>query len=432
MGFFDDLSGSGDSSTQKYLQDALKQYQQLQAPTVDSGKLNGLPEETVQGTVTPEKIAAIDQDPSAYNDIHLDPTSRQSMLNALQGFQSISDEGGLDANAKLGIQQVIDATNRQSQGAQGAIQQQAQAMGQGGGDFALTQRAIAAQGASNNAATQGLQKAAEAEANREAALGSMATIGGSINASDYGQAATKAAAQNAVNAANQNVRNAASTGNVTNDIAGQEFNVANKQAVNANNTAAGRNDAYYNANLAQQKFNNELAKANGVAGVNTEQAKQATASTAANNAALGKLAGTAGTVIGGMYGGPAGAAIGGTLGSAAVSNGSGSTPTGANADKSRYGLADGGVVCYAKGGMPHDHTICMKMGGHIGGEAEVAGDSEQNDTVPAMLSPGELVIPRSVPKTGPAMEEFARQAPVAGTNKKVDLTSFVKGYKRSR
>ncbi len=34
-------------------------------------------------------------------------------------------------------------------------------------------------------------------------------------------------------------------------------------------------------------------------------------------------------------------------------------------------------------------------GGKIGGNARVSGDSPKNDTVPAMLSPGELVIPRS-------------------------------------
>lgn len=34
-------------------------------------------------------------------------------------------------------------------------------------------------------------------------------------------------------------------------------------------------------------------------------------------------------------------------------------------------------------------------GGYIDGHANVAGDSPHNDTVPAMLSPGEIVIPRS-------------------------------------
>ena len=82
-------------------------------------------------------------------------------MNALSQYTNIANAGGLDANAKLALQQAIDAANIQSQGAQGAIQQQAQAMGQGGGDFALTQRALAAQGASNNAATQGMQAAAD-------------------------------------------------------------------------------------------------------------------------------------------------------------------------------------------------------------------------------------------------------------------------------
>jgi hypothetical protein len=50
-----------------------------------------------------------------------------------------------------------------------------------------------------------------------------------------------------------------------------------------------------------------------------------------------------------------------------------------------------------------------------------------------MLSPGELVIPRSVPKDGPHMEEFAKNAPVGGNpKKKIDLTGFTSGYKRGK
>src|SRR5262249_18481199 len=143
----------------------------------------------------------------------------------------------------------------------------AQAMGQGGGDFALNQRALAAQSASNNAATQGLQAAALAEANRQAALANMANIGGSINAQDYSQAAQKAAAQNQINAINQAAINAANTGNAANKIQAGEFNVGNAQNVNAANTGAKQNQVYYNAGLPQQQFNNELAKAGGIANV---------------------------------------------------------------------------------------------------------------------------------------------------------------------
>lgn len=54
----------------------------------------------------------------------------------------------------------------------------------------------------------------------------------------------------------------------------------------------------------------------------------------------------------------------------------------------------------------------MKEGGGVPGQAKVNGDSLKNDTVPAMLSPGEVVIPRHVmqSKDPPkAAAEFVRQ-----------------------
>jgi hypothetical protein len=437
MGLFD----SSDSDAQGYLKQALAAYQATNVPTIAQEQVTNLPQEAVQGSVNPNAIAVAMQAPSAYNNISLDPATRAAQMAALSQYTNIANAGGLDANAKLALQEAIDAANAQSQGAQGAIMKSAQAEGQGGGDFALTQRAIAAQGASNTGATQGLQTAAMAEANREAALNAMANIGGGINASDYAQAQAKAAAQNQINATNQAATNAANTGNVQNQIQTGEFNVGNAQNVNAANTTANQGQVYYNAALPQQRFNNELAKASGIAGVS---AQQAAAAQNAQNAGLGfagSLLGTAGTIGGAALGGPVGGILGnkiagavaGTPSSASAPIGGGrSTPTGANANPANYGMSKGGYTCYADGGVAHDHAICMKLGGHISGKAEVPGDSEENDTVPAMLSPGELVIPRSVPKTGEAMEQFAKNAPVGGTPHRVDLTTFTKSYKRPR
>lgn len=437
MSLLDSITGGSDDSAQKYLQQALQQYQQIQTPSVASETVSGLPQETVQGQVTPEQIQTVDQGDTDFNNISLDPSSRQAMENALQGYQTISDDGGLDANAKLGIQQAEDAATQQARGEQGAIQQQAQAEGQGGGDFALTQRAIAAQGASNTAATQGLQEAAEAEANREAALAGLSQVGGQINSSDYSQAAQKAAAQDAINATNTSAKNTAATNNVSNNLTGQQFNVGNAQTVNANNTAANQNNAYYNANLPQQQFNNELQKASGMAGVNQNQATAAQQAAANQSAFTGKLIGAAGTVAGSALGGPVGGAIGSQLGN--ITAGGTAAKASNQAQNTATAFSDGGV-CYAKGGaaMPHDHNICMKMGGAVVArtpdeQAEVPGDSPHNDKIPAQLSEGELVIPREVPKTGPAMEAFARKAPVNGDpKKKVDLTTFMSGYKKGR
>lgn len=436
MAGLNDLFGSSDSSAQDYLKNALNAYQNIGVPTIASETVSGLPQETVQGTVTPANIAVADQAPTEFNNISLDPTTRAAQLSALGAYQNIASSGGLDANAKQSLQQVIDAAKVQSQGAQGAIQQQAQAQGQGGGDFALTQRAIAAQGASNNAATNGMAAAAEAEADREAALNQMANIGGSVNASDYGQAANKAASQNTINAANTAAKNAANTGNVTNAINTGEFNVGTAQGVDAANTAANQGNAYYNAALPQQQFNNELQKAGGIAGVNSSQANAAQQAAANNAAGVGKLIGAGGTIAATAMGGPvAGALTSGALqpktSSSAPIAGGNSTPTGGNANPSNYGLAKGGKVaqCYAIGGAVHDHSICMRLGGAVPGRAKVAGDSEQNDTVDAKLSPGEIVIPRSKANDPDAAREFVKKENQKGI---VDLAGFVKGYKKGK
>lgn len=56
---------------------------------------------------------------------------------------------------------------------------------------------------------------------------------------------------------------------------------------------------------------------------------------------------------------------------------------------------------FNEGGMSGHHVrqyfgLPMKGGGQVPGHAQVAGDSPKNDTVPAVLSPQEIVIPREI------------------------------------
>lgn len=57
------------------------------------------------------------------------------------------------------------------------------------------------------------------------------------------------------------------------------------------------------------------------------------------------------------------------------------------------GSIGGGMEYAARGG---DVGSKLKQGGHVPGKPKVKGDSYANDTVKAMLSPGEVVIPNSV------------------------------------
>lgn len=394
-----DALGGGEGESQDYLKKALAQFQDLQTPTIASETVSNLPQETVQGAITPTPINAAKEGDTAFNNISLDPATRQAQMTALGGFQDIAGSGGLDANALLGLKQAEDRANATNAGMQGAILANAKATGNGGSDNTITQRLLAAQGAANTNSEAGTAAAAEAENNREQALSAMANIGGNINASDFGQAGAKAASANDIAARNAAAENAARTGNADRNLTGQEVNLATKQGVNASNVEAGRGNAYYNAQLPQQQFNNNLAKAQGAAGINESQAGLAQRNADSQAAMSGKLISAVGTIAGGAMGGPGGSGL------SALTSAFKPTPS------------DGKIAPASKGGV-------------VPGEAVVKGDSEANDRVPILASPDELVIPRSVPKDGKHMEEFARHAPVAGDpSKRVNLVDFMKRKK---
>ncbi len=70
--------------------------------------------------------------------------------------------------------------------------------------------------------------------------------------------------------------------------------------------------------------------------------------------------------------------------------------------------ADGGVIEEPSGPQSVlGKFFAMQSGGTVPGKATVKGDSRQNDTVPAMLSPGEIVVPRTAAKDPKKAAAFA-------------------------
>lgn len=103
--------------------------------------------------------------------------------------------------------------------------------------------------------------------------------------------------------------------------------------------------------------------------------------------------------------------MGGGLGS--VLAGSGGTAAGGYSGTLMAGGAGDGIAELAplamaanKGGNIPSFSQALLNGGSVPGKPEVSGDSEKNDTVPTMLSPGEVVLPRSVTQA-PDMEKKA-------------------------
>lgn len=155
----------------------------------------------------------------------------------------------------------------------------------------------------------------------------------------------------------------------------------------------------------QQNAANALGMAAGQRGVNSglalRQALQANAGANQQTAAQASLArqqemlnaqGLAGNQVNTMQQQDIGANMGATQINAGFAS---------DAAKNNAGIFGG--VLNAAGGVA---AAAMADGGRVPGQAEVQGDSLANDKVPTMLSPGEIVIPRSHADSAAKAKEF--------------------------
>lgn len=299
-----------------------------------------------------------------------------SMGGALGGLLSGNAPGNSNFNAvgispeQLQAQQAAsaEALKRQNDfanavGAQGGLANQSQALDM------MRQQAM---GQGPNPAQAQLAQATAANTSNQAAL-----MAGQRGASaNSGLMARQIGMQGAAN--QQNAAGQAATLGAQQQLAGQQqFGNMATQQVNqqqqANSAAMGGAQGNYQIGAGQMGNQNAI---------NSGQA----------SANAGRNAGMAGGLLGAI--GPAMSMFGGGSSASAAQPGDinirGSNGNIVNPD----GFAKGGTVNGLESG-PRS-TLCaaltMKSGGSVPGQAAVAGDSSKNDTVPAMLSPGEVVI----------------------------------------
>lgn len=152
--------------------------------------------------------------------------------------------------------------------------------------------------------------------------------------------------------------------------------------INAQNNAAVQNASQANSANAQIAAANQKSQS-GILG---------NLASGAANLFMGPLASS----LGGMFGGGGG-------GSSfqpptnAENYGLGNDNQGASALGANKAFADGGYVESGPRSRVGRHLkSCYEAGGQVKGKASVDGDSPENDTVDAKLSPDEIVIPRSI------------------------------------
>lgn len=393
-GLLDTFTGGESSNAHADMEKALAQLQGTYMPDAQDLTLPQLQQYALAAGMTPAQMQAFLQQNNALATENTPQTGTDAQIQALNQLSQVSNAGAEGSpTQKAQVEQINQEAARNLAGHRGAIDQQAQARGVSPG---MLQAALSSQRAGEGQQDAHMAALQAQGQNYQQALDAMArggALGGQLQGQQNTQANTVAQAQNAMqqfNAANQQASSAQNAGFKQ---AANLTNTQNANQVGSANTGLANERTRYNAQIPQTIFNNQMQKNTGIANTQNQNANVAQNQGQQNAGLFGGLLGTAGTVIGGMYGGPAGAAAGGAIGSQAGQSfgGSNGPPKSANTEQYRpQGYAEGGVI-----------EPCMKDGGLIPGHPQVGGDSRQNDTVPIKVSPGEAVIPRSQVQQNP-------------------------------
>lgn len=252
------LSNGKLNASQTAYQNAINALNQS-VPSQLSNMIPTLALQMVQGQMTPAQAQAAIQQQSAMAGVTVDPSLMNAQTGALSQLQQIASSGGMTPTDLAQVQQINDQVNAQNQGRQLAVQDQMQQQGIGGSGADIAARLSSAQAANTAASEAGTQVAANAQQRALQAIQQSGQLGGQIQQEQFGEAAQKAQAQDAINQfntglqqntnlANQQAQQQANLTNfnMANQVAGTNTGIANTQAMLPLQTAEAQNQQNLN------------------------------------------------------------------------------------------------------------------------------------------------------------------------------------------
>ena len=263
----------------RIMRDNIARLEAIGIPTIEAQRI---------ALEAPELVGVLEAEvlgPSQFEEVQMDPRLQAAQLAALEDIRGIAEAGGFDAATRLNLEQGL---GRVAGSEQARLQQLREdpTLGQGQ-RLALQTQAV--QGAGQAGRDVALQSAAQAQQARMAALGQQANSASGIQQQQLGLAGQKASAADTIAQFNAQQRQ---------NVAAR--NLAERQRIAEAGTAARNQQELYNKALIQQKFQNELAKATGVTGAQSNLAQQmqeqAGAAQQAQQAMTGALIGAGGTI----------------------------------------------------------------------------------------------------------------------------------------
>lgn len=367
------LSGNGDDS-QALSQDAQNQYNILNSP-VDLGNALSLQQYQQGGTLTPAQIQQLNLNSDKATTLVENPQDRMNQQASLNALQQLS-QSGMSAQDMAQMQQSRSQVAQDTQAKVNSLLQAQQQRGQADSGSTLAAQLQAVQSGNQQQSHDALQTAANSQQARMGALQQYANLAGQIRGQDYNT--------QQYNTSNEIQRQrfldqnslARQSTNVSAQNNAQLYNLQRSQSAQDANTGAYNSEQARQLAGQQQTFQDQLQLAAARAGQYNVQAglSQQNAANSAQN--FSNVANGVGQAAGALA-----KSNQDNSGNMFPSNSYGSDSFTMPSMGSQFGSSGGDS--FSKGGM-------------VPGKAPVKGDSPSNDTVHAKLSPGEIVIPRSL------------------------------------
>lgn len=249
------------------------------------------------GNFTPEELQATGLPAGVIN-----AAMRQKQLQAIGGVEELS-QTGLSAIDRAALAEIQNQIATQERGQRESILQNMAQRGISGSGQELAAQLQSSQAASQQASTQGMQQAAQAQRARMQALSSLSEMAGGIEQTDFQREAQRQAAQDAINQFNVQNKNVAGLRNLQTqqDLANlnvQERNRIAQANIDLENQQRLQNQV--NRPLAQYGLQSQYASgiSQGLGGIGQTQTQQQLANQQAMMQGLGTGLTTGGSVAG--------------------------------------------------------------------------------------------------------------------------------------
>ena len=283
------MGGNDDAAKAAAARDeAARQMQAVTTPSIEDMKV-ALQKYQVTDVMTPEMEQAINLGQSDLKNIQDNPEIARIQMSNLQKMAGMADQGGLDAESRAKLDDVLRASETQQMSNQKAILENRAARGMAGSGDELAAQLQASQSGANRASQESRAVAALALQNQMNALQGSSSLASNLDAQQYAKAKAAADATDSISRFNaQNQQNVANT-NVQNRNTAQMANLNNQQSISNSNVDTANRQETANKGLYQQDFVNRLNKAGGTSNALNTQANGLQASSDANGAMIGGI-----------------------------------------------------------------------------------------------------------------------------------------------